>query len=255
MFKFYTWVFNPVDAYFQYMLRVGHIHCFLSSLTGIVKAVGGWIGGSSTAKAIGSSLITDTASNLLKQRSADKQMAFQEQMSNTSYQRAMQDMQAAGLNPMLVSKLGGASTPTGAMSNPELADAYAASNTAKNIQAQTVNTKVNSAKTGVETQVAKNNYRLEKAINDEILNDPIKIESLANRKVFGESTVAATTGRAVAAAKDLIRKVEEKIPEAVKQDIKEIKQEKQKQVSKGTRQQQDARGRRQSQRSAYMRMR
>jgi len=255
MFKFYRWVFNPVNAYFQYMLRVGHINCFLASLTGIAKAIGGWMGGSSTAKAIGSSLITDTASNLLKQRSADKQMAFQEQMSNTSYQRAMQDMQAAGLNPMLVSKLGGASTPTGAMANPELTDAYSAANTAKNIQAQTVNTKVNSAKTGVETQAAKNNYRLEKAINDSILKDPLKIESLANRKVFGESTVAATTGRAVAAAKDLVKKVEEAIPEAVKQDVKEIKQVKEKQVTKGTREQQDNRGRRQSQMGAYMRMR
>lgn len=46
---------------------------------------------------------------------ANEQMAFQERMSNTAYQRAMADMRRAGINPIMVSKLGGASTPTGAM--------------------------------------------------------------------------------------------------------------------------------------------
>lgn len=103
------------------------------------------------------------ATNAMSRHGADSQMEFQAGQSKTAYQRAVVDMQRAGLNPMLAYSQGGASTPVGAMPNVRdpveagmsSAQSYGAYQMAKQqveqSQAQTELIKAQTAKTASET--------------------------------------------------------------------------------------------------------
>lgn len=125
----------------------------------------------------GLSFIGGQNQNVASAEAAQRQMDFQEQMSNTSYQRQVEDLKAAGINPMLVTKLGGASTPPGAMPsfvNPGLAasQAFSAQQSSEAAKQQAETTERLSTE-----QMKLVNANTEKVI-EEIKNIPIEGERL-----------------------------------------------------------------------------
>lgn len=85
--------------------------------SGIAGAAGSAAGGplGAIAAQAGVNLFSNLFEYGLNSAQAQKNRDFQASMSNTSYQRAVKDMLAAGLNPSLMFKSGqGASTPSGA---------------------------------------------------------------------------------------------------------------------------------------------
>ncbi len=122
------------------------------------------------------------AANVASAESAQKQMDFQERMSNSAYQRAIADLKSAGINPMLAAMRGGASTPGGAMYTaqmPQVSDTITPSVQSFNqTQLASAQTAQYEAQTGLTNKQVTQVEAATDKIREEIKNIPIEGERL-----------------------------------------------------------------------------
>jgi hypothetical protein len=158
-------------------------------------------------------------SSALGQRSANKQMDFQERMSNTSYQRAMEDMKAAGLNPMLAYQQGGASTPGGASTgapNVDIGGQQASLNSAKVAKQQEKNVKAQTDNSAAQARISKAEADLIEKQIEIIKKRPELLAGSATNKAIGSSIIGRNMGAAAdwssAAIQNIMNGIRNTIP-------------------------------------------
>lgn len=139
---------------------------------------------------------------------AQQQMDFQREMSGSSYQRAVGDLKAAGLNPMLAYSQGGASTPGGAMGSGAMpSSSAAAGHAASGVEGHVENEYAPGVHSAL--QIARTVSDILTADQARTIKSPVATIAHEAESVLKE--LKAAVGPVSSALSDVVRDIEERI--------------------------------------------